>query len=425
MPHSSGGGSSGGGFHGGFGYRGSLNTLRPRTLVKTQWFAGSRLYLKRNPEGYYEYVYSNMLPSKAKLAPIVLMTFFLSFLFPMMGRTMYELAPGKINPVYSDMPAVHDEINIINDDEGLAKAISEYQQETGICPVIYTVYKDDYTGNLKDYTYNKYVGTFPDEQHFVIVYAVSKEDAALLNDGKITVPDFAWEAVQGDETDVYITVKLFNGFGNVAQNELMKGTDPGIAFSEAFRYALDQKDSVLATRIIELYAPVVFVGLVFVGVFVFFIVRYWKEKDVVYEEIPMGSAPKDVSGGYSGNVKGKPVELPEFKLSKTKGVVSSIGIAIAVILCLAGIAMLALGIALAVKPITDTGLGVFFIVLGAFWILMGGLGIINFVTTLSKFKKTTLKPKASAPESKSGQKKSDTVTAEDDDYNRMKNRGFE
>ena len=428
MPFSSGGGSHGGGFHGGIGFHGGTgHTLNSRTLVKTQWFAGSRLYLKRNADGYYEYVYANMMPRKAGLAPVVVLTILFSFLFPMLGRTAYELAPHKLDAVYSGVPAVNDDIDVIDNDEALNKALSEYQQETGICPVIYTVYKEDYTGSLKDYTYNKYVGTFADEQHFVIVYAVSKEDAALLKDKKITVPNYEWEAVQGDETAVIISGKVFKGFGNIVQTELEEGSDPGIAFSEAFRYAQGQTDSAIATGAITTFAPMVLAALFFIGMLVIFVVRYWKDKDVYYVEAPAGSDPRKMSGGYSGDVTFKTqTAVPKVKIGKSQVAVPLIGLIITIVMILAGIASMVLGAALIAVPETDTGLGIFFVVLAAFWIIMGTIGMVAFISSLNKLKEAKTRMKASAPETKEVKQKSNTKAAdEDEDYKRMKKRGFE
>ena len=428
MPHSAGGGSHGGGFRSG-GFSGSFITgrkVRGSYLARSQWFAGSRLYLKHNSSGSDEYVYANSMPVKAKLAPIIVMLVIYSFLFPLMGRSVYELAPHKIIPVYSDAPAVYDEINAIKNEEELKSAITEYQKATGICPVIYTVYKDDYTRTMREVAYDKYVGTFTDEQHFVIIYAVSKEDQAKLNNGEIKVPGFTWEAVQGNETDILMSPAIFKDFASMAHSNLELGVDPGTAFANAFRTAAESADSARFSGAIKVYAPILVAAAFFIGLLAFCVRRFWKEKDAVYEQIPMGSDPNEFSGGYSGNVAGKPrAAVPEIKISKTKGIGSLIGAIISAVLTVAGIAMLGLGIALIVHPETDKGFGVFFVVLGVFWIVMGILGMTAFITTLSnirKFKKSMKK----APESQAVKQENKTKTAiEDEDYERMKRRGFE
>ena len=390
MPHLAGGGSHGGGFRS-TGFVGSGITgkrLKGSDFAKSQWFAGSRLYLKHNSDGSDEYVYANSMPVKAKLAPIIVMLVIYSFLFPLMGRSVYELAPNKIIPVYSDVPAVYDEINAIKNKDELTDAITEYQKATGICPVIYTVYKDDYTRTMKQVAYDKYVGTFTDEQHFVIIYAVSKEDQAKLNNGEIKVPGFTWEAVQGNETDILMSPAIFKDFGSVAHSNLELGVDPGTAFANAFRTAAERADSARVSGAIKVYAPILVAAVFFIGLLAFCVRRFWKEKDAVYEQIPLDSNPNEFSGGYSGNVAGKTrTVVPEIKISKTKGIGSLIGTIISAVLTVAGIAMLGLGIAFIVHPETDNGLGIFFAVLGVFWIVMGILGMIAFITTYSNIQK--------------------------------------
>ena len=430
MPHSAGGGSHGGGFRS-TGFIGSAITgrrLNGTERPKSQWFAGSRLYLKHNSDGSDEYVYANSMPVKARLAPIIVMTIIYSLLFPLMGRSVYELAPHKINAVYSDAPSVYDEINAIKNKEELTDAITEYQKATGICPVIYTVYKDDYTRTMKEVAYDKYVGTFADEQHFLILYAVSKDDQTLLNEGKISVPNYTWEAVQGNETDLLMSQKVFREFAGIVQSDLESGKDPGTAFSEAFRFAQKQTSSAMISNAIMVYAPILVAAAFFIGLLAFFVRKFWKEKDAVYEQIHMGSDPNEFSGGYSGNITGKPrtTAVSEIRISKTRGIGSVIGSIISAVLTVAGIVMLALGIAFVVHPATDTGFGIFFVVLGVFWIVMGILGLTAFISTLSNIRKFKKNMKASAPESKDVKKDNEPKTAaEDEDYERMKRHGFE
>ena len=433
MPHSSGGGSCGGGFHGGYAlYSGSRSALRTRTLPKSQWFAGSRLYLKRNADGYYEYVYASMMPRKASIVPVIVLTLLYSVLLPLFGRTAYDKAPKSLTPVYDDSATVYDKADVINDDASLAIALAEYQDKTGVCPVIYTLYKEDYKDTLAAYTFNRYVSTFNDEQHFVIVYAVSKEDAALLKEGKITVPDFAWEAVQGDETDFVITKSIFKGFGTIVQDELKNGADPGIAFSKAFHYATEKSGTLYASNIINTIiavVPIFVVTVLAVILLAYFARKYWKEKDVSYVEVPLDTGAQEMSGGYSGNVAVKVPPLPaapDMKTLKASGIKSSIILAFSIPLLIAGIFMLALGLAMIVNPATDSGLGIFFVILGILWIIMGVFGISCFASTMSNIKKAKRIMRDSAPDNKAVKQNDDAkMIDKDDEYNRMKNRGFE
>ena len=69
---------------------------------------------------------------------------------------------------------VKDEANVIKDDAALEAKLAEFEKATKIIPVVYTV-KTNLTGDdFRTYTKNIYKNNFKDQNHFLIVYRVSK-----------------------------------------------------------------------------------------------------------------------------------------------------------------------------------------------------------------------------------------------------------
>ena len=143
MPHSSGGGSHGGGSHGG-SHGGSSG---PR--ISTHYFAGARRYRKHHVStGEDEYIYASSKPGKAGLGSVIFIVIFAAVFLTGTGAGIFSSFPGKVKTRYMDSPAVHDDIEVISDEESLIDTLKDYQELTGICPVIYTtfdeIWKDQY-----------------------------------------------------------------------------------------------------------------------------------------------------------------------------------------------------------------------------------------------------------------------------------------
>ena len=93
---------------------------------------------------------------------------------------------------------------------------------------------------------------------------------------------------------------------------------------------------------------------------------------------------------------------------------------------LAGITGLALGYGMHIAPEDVNGFGVFFMVLGGFWIIMSLVGIISSVTSLVNAKKMKKRFPPPPAEKKQDDKTSvETISDDDEDYKRMKRKGFE
>ena len=314
MPHSSGGGSHGGGSHGGSG-----GSSGPR--ISSSYFPGARRYVKHYHSGAPDqYIYASSKPKKSSLSGFIAVTVMGVIFTGLSGLAIINDIPGRMKTVYSDAPMVYDDIDVIKDDDALLKELKAYNDLTGICPVVYTTYdeawNDTYT-DLESFTYNKYLDEFNDEQRWIFIYSIPEYQIEGVHDGSVKVADYAWEAVQGDETDALITESMFKKFADSVQDDLEAGKDPGTAFGKAFEYAYDYAYSKLDPRsvsrifsIFESCFPVLFVAGFFAIVAVLMYKSYKNDKDIEYEEVPLDCDPVSVPGDPDDE---------EYKRMKRKG----------------------------------------------------------------------------------------------------------
>ena len=471
MPHSSGGGSHGGGSHGG----GSHGSSGPR--VSRSYYPGARRYLRHHRNsGLDEYVYASSMPRRANLSSIIILIIFFAIFALGIGASTFNDMPKRLNGLY-DNPAVHDDIDVIKDDEALTQTLKDYYVLTGICPVVYTVYDEQWSSrnpnldviyeDLETYTYFKYVDNFEDEKHFVIVYSVPMEGQELYEQGKIDVPDYSWEAVQGDDTDPIITESMFKKFSDIVQVNLEKGRDPGKAFEAAFEYAFENAESKLNPSVGSWIAnslssmfPLLFVAGIFILMIVISIKNYKKDRDVEYTEVPLDGS-EGVSGtgvggpsvsGYAANSSGY-----SRSFSETTSTMSKVGSVFSIIFMIpfliTGVGITVVGLA-TIKN-ADSNIGIFFIGFGILWsalsFYMFFKTIKNLVKSKNKADVTSLTaeypkveyPKAEYPNAEYPsapaqpqapqaefdpqffQTAKSNIEDDDEEYKRMKRKGYE
>ena len=480
MPHSSGGGSHGGGFHGGGSHGSSGNR------ISNHYYPGARRYVRHHRNtGVDEYVYARSKPQRANLSAVIIIIVMGVFFVGMTAASIHQDKPRRLNGLY-DTPAVHDDANVIKDDDALTETINDYYVLTGICPVVYTVYDEDWDSSrnpnlmhsyadLESLAYFKYTDNFPDEKHFVIVYSVPKESQRLYEQGKIDVPDYSWEAVQGDDTDPIITESMFRRFGNIVQDDLEKGLNPGVAFDDAFKYALENAESKLnpsfgagILKTISSCIPLLFVSGIFVPMIIMAIKSYKKDRDVEYEEVPLdsddlvsgtnlGSASVGgyaaTSSGYSGSFSESP--------SKVSKAGSIFGLIFLIPFLIVGVGITVAGL-VTFRSSGGGFSGIYFIVFGIIWSAISFYTFFKMVKSLIKGNKkadvtplTAEYPKAEYPKaeypdvsstSQAGQPfkpfqasqpsepefdpaffqpAKSNIEDDDEDYKRMKRKGYE
>ena len=174
------------------------------------------------------------------------------------------------------------------------------------------------------------------------------------------------------------------------------------------------------------YSTAIIAAVVFVVILSVLLVRYLKDKDVIYEEIPADSDPRDVSQKYSGNLSGKEVrhetQLYREDLAPRR-TFCTVSLMLMFALLAVGIVLLLVG--MKILPAAGNGNGMFLMVMGCFWIFMSLIGIISSATSLVNANKM-IKRLPAAPATKKADKPAEEKRSDDDeDYKRMKRRGFE
>ena len=416
------------------------------------------------------------MPRRANLSSIILLVVMFGFFLFGIGASVFNDRPKRLNGLY-DNPAVHDDIDAIKDDDALTQTLKDYYVLTGICPVVYTVYDEQWSSrnpdldviyeDLETYAYFKYTDNFPDEKHFVIVYSVPMEGQELYEQGKIDVPDYSWEAIQGDDTDPIITESMFKKFSDIVQVNLEKGKDPGVAFDAAFQYALENAEgrlnpsagSWIVSSLSSMF-PLLFVAGIFIPMIVISIRNYKKDKDVEYTEVPLdGSEGVSGTGAGGPSVSGYAATSSGYSrsFSETASTVSKVGSIFSIIFIIpfliTGVGITVVG--LATYNNADSNMGIFFIGFGVLWSVLSFYLFFKTIKNLVKSKNkadatplTAEYPKAEYPKAEYPnaeypsaparpqepqaefdpqffQPAKSNIEDDDEEYKRMKRKGFE
>ena len=292
MPHSGGGGSHGGGSHGGSG--GSSHR------TSSNYFPGSRRYRRHYHDGRPdEYFYSNGTPVKTTISSIIMLLFFGVFFLVVIFGSIFSSRPKKLTENYTRPSSrIIDNIDIIDNDDELEKVLEAYNDSTGICPVVYTMYTEDYKGSystLERFAYDKYVSLYSDERHYLFVYAIPKSQAEDFKSGALTVPDYEWESMIGDDTDALYDE---NGFVHNVHTAFEKGGKPGKVFANAVDSMRKYSESRISGKISinpSILFPLTIVILIF-GIPLYSSLKKMKqEKEFDYEEAPFSGDEEQTS----------------------------------------------------------------------------------------------------------------------------------
>lgn len=381
MPHSGGGGSHGGGSHGGSHGGGRSGPRR-----SNHYFHGARRYRRHYYDGRPDtYFYSDGVPQKTSKAGIVLIAVLgvfttAMFCIPALGSKAHKLKEKYTRP----QTRIVDTIDIISNDDDLEDALEEYNDITGVCPVVQTIYIEDYQMNyddLESYAYDTYLHMFSDEQHYLIVYAIPKDQRDSFADGSLSVPDYEWEIMIGDETDNLYSEGMFI---HRVQNGLEEGENPGVVIADVIRQLGETDKQKIARPALlnpSLIFPMLIVGLFFVFPIVTMVRNIKKEKEFEYEEVPLEE--NDIaSAQYSGgDVYG--TTIANNGAIRTASTVSSIFALIFMIpFILIGIGVLIGAIASLTKGEKQTGL--FLLMFGGIWLTMSLFGVFSVIGNLKK-----------------------------------------
>ena len=388
MPHSSGGGSHGGGTHGGSHGGGSGNH------VSHHYFAGSRRYLRHRAGHDDDYVYATSKPQKTNLFFVLFMIAVEVFIGYGTFSSISEDVPHKLKAEYKTPDThVEDSIDVIADDDELEAALGEFEDVTGICPVVYTVYDEEWQegyADLESYTYCVYVDNYDDEQHFVIVYSIPQDQRDSFVSGELKVPDFAWEAVQGDETDPILTEGAFRHFSKLLHNALEDGEDPGDALTEAFKAITDSADDTLnmgsplsVVALILKIMPMIIVLAIF-GIATFLLIKkFIEDRNTEYQEAPMDAAERERLLAQAVPASRDP-EAVKMAGNKILPIIMIVLILFLIPFILSGLGLLVIGIMLLSTGMHD---GWFLVLFGVLWLVVIGAIAVAPVLVLLKKKK--------------------------------------
>ena len=409
------------------------------------------------------------MPQKTSISSIIMIAVVAVIFLGTFGFASFKNFPRKLPAHYMDVPEVHDDINVIEAKDQLEDILKQYQEKTGICTHIYTVYHEKWINTYSDpadYCMNVYTSNFHDEEHFVIIFSIPFKDAECYdysNSRKQYVPDFVWEAVQGDDTDPILTEEMFTTFRKLLQKELEGYVNPGDAFTHAFQFAMRDADSKLDGGAFTFLIQILKNGfplILIIGFFALFLVlmikQYNKDKNIEYTQVPLDEKDRSSQSVPAGQIAsatgtGKPTK------------------ALKVLYAVIMIPFLLVGFGMIIAGITSVNdsngeNGIFFILFGAAWTIILFSTIVKTFFMKGKNKDTdpiaagypkTESPKAVYPKSEypddkpadtpevkspfvslpSSQKpefdpvffndsKSD-IEDDDEDYKRMKRQGFE
>ena len=466
MPHSGGGGSSGGGFHSG--------SSGSSSRTSTHYFPGARRYRRHYSDGRPDdYIYANSKPGKTTLSSIVIVIVMGLIFIAASGFAAISERARFITPVYSDDPAIHDTVGVLEDKEELLELMKKYNKLTGICPVIYTVFDEEWNReytNLEKYSYDKYVSNFSDEQHYLIVYSIPAQSAEFHQGGVVTSSEFMWESMLGDDTDRILTESVANKIGKAIQKDLKAGKGPGKAFISGFNVAIASAENKLnpspVRRIVNTItssAPLLICLVIFIPLLIIMFKSYKKDLAMTIEEVPLDVDPVAVPG-LNTYVNANGGTVTEYKSqnyysryvgydasnSAAGKVIKIVSLIVIIPFVLIGIGVTTGGVAMLSSGNDRTG-GIFMLFFGIVWTFISVSTLIGLFKASAKAKKnmsdplTAEYPKAEYPDMKPvtpapqpaqpaeqpefdpqffGTAKSD-YESDDEDYKRMKRRGFE
>ena len=289
MPHVSGGGSLGGG---GFNANNIGNVIHG-----TKYYYGDSGNRIEDPNDGSDRYLGKATLAKAKKAFVrsMVITAVLAIVLTVFLMIAFPLSAEKLAASENAKPLICDNADIIANEEKLLETLNEYHTLTGITPVIYTVYEEEWktgdTSNFSEYAMEKYSDTASDETYFVIVYSVPKDEAGAAANGGIKNVTNKIRTVQGDLTYPILRAPTQWKFNGVLKFNSLTGANPGDALEKAFRFATgnakNKLDHSAGSKILTLLdnTPLMIAWIVFLVIFIVIIRKYVKERKAGCEQL--------------------------------------------------------------------------------------------------------------------------------------------
>ena len=253
--------------------------------------AGRQLDEKTN-DGTDGYIKEQSKPLKITLITLAALTILALAIIVPIWRGTFVNAPFKLSGNYT--PAVYDDAGLISNMEPLTETLNEFYDLTGICPVIYTVYDEDWENDyydVKTFTNQTYLDNFKDGKHFVVVFSVKKDEADQFRQGNLDNLEYTWASIKGKSTNGFFTSHMIYQFVNTVETDRVKGQSCGVAINDAFQVAVEDAQGRIITSLggkikycIVDFLPLVIVLVVFAVIFIIVIRKYRKEKNAWKED---------------------------------------------------------------------------------------------------------------------------------------------
>lgn len=215
------------------------------------------------------------------------------------GLICFAVRPRIAEKLFSGVltSAVYDEAEIITDDQSLSATLDEYLELTGVCPVVYTVYdeewKSEYT-DLQTYTLHKYADNFDDMQHFVVVCSIPENEAKLIGQGETVDAHYEVAAINGTSTNLFISEYDLKKICRLVSDDLKNGSEPSKALEGGFRYAIEEAGHKMhpytfgnIRGLVKSFLPMLIVLFIFVVILAIVCMKFKKDKIALSESHSM------------------------------------------------------------------------------------------------------------------------------------------
>ena len=220
---------------------------------------------------------------------VTLASIFVVGIVAMVITGMVGLSLNSLTPLKRSSPnaaVLNDNAMLMDNDPAVNRQLSEFQSVTGICPLVYTVYEDDWQKTCSNLSlYAEYLSNYggDDFDQVVVVISITRSEAELLKQGQIPQYDIA--VYRDQNTNAIFNTWLLWKFKSMVKESIKNGEGFDTAVINAFGYATSDADKRMnpttTRRAVNLgiaLLPMLITMIIFTVVFIRTIVRYVKDK---------------------------------------------------------------------------------------------------------------------------------------------------
>lgn len=231
MPHSSGGGSHGGGYHSSSSHSysrsssssGSSYSSGPSEKSFSRHpYPGASRYVYYDRRGRYHNIYHEGFTERADSLSCVVGCAIVGLIVIPLILVMLFIGveiPRKVDlSKYESVVFVHDEHDLIDNDNEVYKALVKFQETTGVTACVEVVNEEDSEGyySLENYALSKYLMEFNDEYHWLIVLRIPESNP---ESGFV---DWDWEGMIGDDVGRAVNSDAEDNMTVLMQSNLLR-----------------------------------------------------------------------------------------------------------------------------------------------------------------------------------------------------------